>query len=111
MARKTTFHYFSITEGIEANARKGETYYVGFMSRIPAQDFPGKLKELAALDVVKVGLCVAQLPEGQEAGQVVERYEVYDADTGDILVMYRIPVHKKAEGTWPFVGLVKGAIH
>jgi hypothetical protein len=53
----------------------------------------------------------AGLPEDEKAGEVLELYEVFDVDTSDVLVMWRIPTCEKKKGSRPITGPTKNIIH
>ncbi len=104
-----TIHHYSTVRGVESKRR--DAIYRGFTYRIPERDFPKKVEEYLAQDMTKIESLIAGLPEDEKAGEVLERYECFDVDTSDVLVMWRIPTYEKKKGSRPIIGPAKNIIH
>jgi hypothetical protein len=91
--------YQSVVRGVASD--KADTIYYGFISHVPRDVMrdPARIDAYMTGEMAKIDAFIASLPDDLEAGQPLERFEVYDAeadmDTGDILVMWRIPIHEK----------------
>lgn len=91
----------------EHNARASEIRYFGVVKRIPVGAFPSTSGRLAAMHMewdetlasVRRDL-PATLPVSMQGWEpipdvVVERYEAFDRETGDLLVFWRVPCRRK----------------
>src|SRR5450759_4820329 len=91
--------YQSTVRGVAS--AKGDALYFGFVERVKRDVMtdPAKTDTHMRGSMAKVDKFIASLPDNLEALQPWERFEVYDTEadmnTGDILVMWRIPVQEK----------------
>jgi len=83
--------YQSAARGITAERSDRDTLYYGFVLRIREEDV-GTPAQLEAEETALNRHLATQI-EGMApaVGAVIERYEVFDPDTGDMLVMMRFP--------------------
>jgi len=83
---QSTVRGFAFPEG-------GHVVYYGKVYRIPRADFPHNMlkHETEPEDLLKDIEDAEPVP-----GAVLERHEVFDQDTGDVWVMWRIPYRQKA---------------
>lgn len=86
---------------------KAEIRYFGLVKRIPSAAFPKRIEELPALTMewdespesMQRDL-PRSLPVSMQGWEpiptgVIERYEAFDRDTGDLLVFWRVPCRRK----------------
>jgi hypothetical protein len=85
--------YQSLIAGIPEDKVKKDIRYFGVIYTIPAEEFEDEgiyesFEGMESFTVIKDGK-VGEFTSLE--GQGIERYEIYDAHTDDIHVMYRIP--------------------
>ena len=86
-----TIHYFSTLRGFRNQGANEAVVYYGAIVRIPAQEYATeeatKNYEEPLLDKLEEKVAALGVPEGA----IIERYDTWDWETGDVLVLYRIP--------------------
>lgn len=96
--RQMNFHTVSSVRGLADQHTEG-ALYVGTVSRIAAREFD-RMEDAAKRDCAKLPRLVRPTVYGTPiVPGPVERYEVYDIDTGDMLVMWRVPYKPQEEDT------------
>ena len=90
---KKRVHYLSTVNGVAKTESGRETFYYGLTVRMPQADFPDKLEEYITREIDRIDRFINSLPDDEEVGEPLERYEVYDTESDDVLVMWRIPIH------------------
>jgi len=95
MTAKMTILYQSTIRGKASD--KGDMVYFGKIYRVPRAAY-GKMEQavLDGLETDPEDLLIDIGDAEPVQGAIIERYEVFDQDTEDILVMWRIPYRKKA---------------
>jgi hypothetical protein len=91
---KGTVFYLSVTQGITNPQGKEPIAYYGKVYRIPRSEH-GTIRQLEwemKPDELLGGMGQDGEPVG---GGVIERFEIYDRDSGDVWVMYRVPCQKR----------------
>ncbi len=96
-----TVFYQSTVRGVAEAKAKDETpfIYVGHLHRIPSADF-AKIKMLdhetnpGILFGDRIGNDGSQYEPAP--GETIEGYEAWDIETGDVLVLWRVPYRLKA---------------
>jgi hypothetical protein len=105
--------YYSTGDG-QAKQKDGQdTVYVGYVSRMSREDFTDKDKREAYFnkDMEQAKALITTLSEGFQIVDPMERYEVFDKETNDILIMWRIPTRqKKTRPLRPIIGPTKNII-
>lgn len=90
MKHKAKIHYYATIRGISQLETQKDLVYYGLSYRIKRDDFTGaehRKKEKEILDTIE-----GWLDDGQVLkGGTIERYEVFDIESDDIIVMWRIP--------------------
>ncbi len=81
--------YQSLIENIPEGQGKEEISYFMVVYSVPAEDFEDYDSEGAEVFTVVKDKAVGEFKSLE--GKEVERYEIYDFNTDDIHVMYRIP--------------------
>jgi len=98
MANRVTVAYYSTSKGVTQQQTGSVITYYGSVFRISRElfseegevDFENEINELIER-ISDLGL------EPLLDGTTVERYETWDVETGDVLVMYRIPCASKKD--------------
>ena len=95
-----TIHYFSTIRGFSNQYTNEDVVYYGAVVRIPAQEYAsqGAIKkyEEPVFNELEGKAAAFGIPEGA----IVERYDSWEWETGDVLVMCRIPC-KPTDKTQP----------
>ena len=90
--------YYSTIRGITEQKTNEPTVYFGIVSRVPSKDvgdpnqFQHEVEPNEIMDKLSQLKGIKPVPGG-----VWERYEVFDVDTGDMLMMYRVPCREEEE--------------
>lgn len=90
--------YQSVSRGFSNPDGKRPVTYFGKVYRIPKSEH-GTLRQLE-WELTPDDLLASLPQEGgaavqQVAGGIIERFEIYDQETGDVWVMYRIPYERE----------------
>jgi len=87
---KATVHYLSSVKGITGESGNG-LIYKGIVFRIPA-DSVGSAKQIDFEEMYDP-LLIFKPHDGSEPAfdLPIERYEIWDIETGEMVVMYRMP--------------------
>lgn len=91
---KGIVYYQSVSRGLENPDGKRPVAYYGRVYRIPRSEHASirqlewelNPEELLAQLSADSAVPLAQLPGG-----VIERFEIFDSESGDVWVMYRVP--------------------
>lgn len=93
-------HFFSMFEGITEQQTDAELLYLGVLLRIPKEEIntPAHYEKE---DATMQRLPYLVKAEGFEPvpGGVIERYDAWDADSGDLLIMCRVPYRSDSAET------------
>lgn len=97
MAHKVTVAYYPTTKGVSQQQTGEDMVYYGKVFKIPKPLFD----EMGDIDFDKEigGLAEEIQAKGLEPvlnETIVERYEVWDLESDDVWVMYRMPCARKA---------------
>ncbi len=88
--------YWSTVRGLANQEGGPATLFCGKVYRIPREDFgtqQGLNHEKMPEDIIEE-IRNSRPDIDPFSSGTIERYEIFDVDTGDILVMYRIPCRK-----------------
>lgn len=95
MSKIKNIRYVSTIRGVTEHKTGQSTVYYGLTFRIKREDYAtDRQMELEDEIFSKIEQWIQSPPQGEGAfakGGTVERYEVFDAESGDVLVMYRVP--------------------
>lgn len=99
-------HYFSTVNGFAGR----DSVYYGFTVKVPKDDFD-KAAQSASEEMQKFEAFLANLPKDLEAAEPIERYETRDIETGELLIMWRLPIREKKSDSRPGKNQTREYIH
>jgi hypothetical protein len=92
-------HYFSTLRGVTEQETHSPVVYYGASWRIPRASMRSEeaAKKAMKQDFDRLEALLQRTFEDKKVivGGIIERYETYDIETGDMLVLYRIPYIEK----------------
>ena len=96
VAYQSTVRGISRREAEEKLGKEIDFIYKGIVFSIPREDFPEKILEYEPhIETIirEFDDCIPM------SGGMIERYEIFDIETGDVHVMYRVPYIEKPAQT------------